>query len=187
MIATAAELFQRDGYHGTSWRGLVEAAGTPWGSAHHYFPGGKDELAVATIAYDAEEIAAFIGKCFARCDDPADAIEAWFAAAAKTLRRSGYRLGCRVATVTLETVPDSPTITAAIRAAFDGWQRILVEQLVGSGLTKPAATQLALLALVSLEGALILARVRRDVDPLQLTGAHIAALVRSSRQERLSE
>src|SRR5437660_1001494 len=47
MIEAAMRLLQRNGYAATSWRGVVEEAGTPWGSAHHYFPGGKEQLTAA--------------------------------------------------------------------------------------------------------------------------------------------
>jgi TetR/AcrR family transcriptional regulator, lmrAB and yxaGH operons repressor len=38
----------------TSWRSLVDEAGTPWGSIRHHFPGGKDGLGLAAIEVGSE-------------------------------------------------------------------------------------------------------------------------------------
>ena len=57
MIDTAVRLFQLHGYHATSWRGLVTASETPWGSVHHHFPGGKEELGVAAITTGGDMVA----------------------------------------------------------------------------------------------------------------------------------
>src|SRR4051794_4816372 len=108
MVMTAARLFQRDGYHATSWRGLVKEAGTPWGSINHHFPGGKEELGVAAIAAGAPAVEALIEHCFASTAGPAEAIERWFALSAELMEAEAYRAGCPVATVALETTPHSP-------------------------------------------------------------------------------
>ena len=180
MITTAAALFRSRGYHATSWRMLVQQAGTPWGSAYHYFPGGKEELAVAAIEHDAREIGEFITRCFDTQTDPGSAVEAWFASAAKILQRSGYHDGCRVATVALETIPDSTQIAAAIRDAFAGWEEILRSRLMAAGIPPASASECATLALVNLEGALLLSRIHQGTEPLTLAAAHIAAVVRAA-------
>ncbi len=182
MIRAAAALFQRDGYDATSWRKLVDEAGSPWGSTYHHFPGGKEELAVAALAYGGDAVAGAITSCFERHQDAGDAIEAWFRAAAKELRRSDYSRGCRVATVALETIPDSAPITAAVRDAFDRWRELLTTNLVRSGIAEGPATDLAVFALTSIEGALLVSRVWASTDPLTRAGSHVAALVRAAQQ-----
>lgn len=179
MIAAAAQLFQRDGYQATSWRRLVDAAGTPWGSAWHHFPGGKEELAVLALELSAQRVTEFVERCFARHDEPADAIEAWFAAAAATLRKSEYRCGCPVATVALEAVPDSQPISAAMRAAMAGWTELVCGELIEAEIAPARARELATMVVIALEGALLVARVSQSVEPLALAGSQLAALLRA--------
>lgn len=179
MVATAARLLQQRGYAATSWRQLVEEAGTPWGSTYHHFPGGKEELAVAAIELSSEQVARFIDRCFDHSEHPAQAIGAWFAGAAASLDKSGYRDGCPVATVALETVPESPSITAAVRTAFGLWSERVTERLTQAGVAQPRAQELATIILINLEGGLVIARVAGNAHPLELAGSEMERLLRA--------
>jgi TetR/AcrR family transcriptional repressor of lmrAB and yxaGH operons len=180
MIESAAQLFQRHGYHGVSWRGLVEAAGTPWGSIHHHFPGGKEELGVAAIELGADFLANVIEGCFAETDAPDAAVRQWFRKTADFVRGSDFRAGCPVAIVALETTPDLAALSAASRRAFERWEQLLVGKLVSAGAPVVRARETAGLVLTLLEGALLLARVHGSTDPIQRAGTHAAELVRSA-------
>jgi len=178
MIESATRLFQQHGYHGVSWRGLVEAAGTPWGSISHHFPGGKEELGVAAIELGSDFLAGVIEQCFADAETPDAAVRQWFRATADFVRASEFRAGCPVAIVALETAPDSEALTAACRAAFDRWEGIVTEKLADAGVRRGRAREVAGLALTLLEGALLLARVHASTAPLDRAGMHAAEIVR---------
>jgi TetR/AcrR family transcriptional repressor of lmrAB and yxaGH operons len=184
LIETAASLFQRDGYDATSWRKLVDAAQTPWGSSYHHFPRGKQELAVAVVTKSGQDVADVITHFFEKHEDPGDAVEAWFAAAARGLRKSGYSQGCRVATIALETVPDSTELTAALREVFGLWRACLAERLIASGIEHERASELAMLALVNIEGAYLLCRVWGTTEPLTRAAALVAGEVRTEVSAR---
>ncbi|MGH8878596.1 MAG: TetR/AcrR family transcriptional regulator, partial [Stackebrandtia sp.] len=49
LVAAAAELLQRQGYHGTGMAQIVAESGAPRGSVYFLFPGGKEELAAEAI------------------------------------------------------------------------------------------------------------------------------------------
>jgi TetR/AcrR family transcriptional repressor of lmrAB and yxaGH operons len=170
MVETAARLFQSEGYHATSWRRLVAESGTPWGSVHHHFPGGKEELGVAAIELGADAVAAVIDHCFEEHPgDPAAAVTAWFALSAKLMDSSDYSAGCPVATVALETTATSAPLAAASRAAFERWEAALAAHLDDPAL---AGTLLTLL-----EGGLVRARVHGSTEPLAEAGRVAAQLV----------
>jgi len=177
MIATAERLFRRHGYHATSWRVLVEESGTPWGSIHHHFPGGKEELGVAAIELGSEQAAAFVAGSFARTETASAAVRLWFEKVAEALERSGWELGCPIATVALETVSSSPTLAQASERAFARTQGALVAELTAGGVEPDRARELATLIFSTFEGALILARVNRSREPLLLAGAQFESLV----------
>jgi TetR/AcrR family transcriptional repressor of lmrAB and yxaGH operons len=173
MIATAVTLFRRDGYSATSWRRLVEEAGTPWGSAYHHFPGGKEQLGVAAVTSAAELVGKTIRRAFERTESAEEAVAWWFGKAAEALANSGYRDGCPVATIALETAHGSPALAEACRTAFTGWHGLLAGLLT----ERDHADELAVAIVNNLEGALVLSRVHRSAQPLETAARHVALLL----------
>jgi TetR/AcrR family transcriptional repressor of lmrAB and yxaGH operons len=177
MIETADRLFRRHGYHATSWRTLVEESGTPWGSIQHHFPGGKEELAVAAIEVGHAQALSYREHWFERADSVPAGIRLWFEKVASALERSGWELGCPIATVALETVNASPALAETCAHAFDVSQRSLAKDLRAAGIAPARARELAMLIFATFEGALILARAARSQKPLQLAGKQFEALL----------
>ena len=177
MVLTAARLFQRDGYHATSWRRLVEEAGAPWGSIHHHFPGGKTELAVAAVDAGSAGVVALLDHCFADQEGAGRAVARWFELSGKLLVDTGYESGCPVATVALETLSGPGPVKDAVRAALGAWEARLAGHLRRAGLTRARATDAAVAVLALMEGALLLSRVHGDVRAMRIAGRHAQAIV----------
>jgi TetR/AcrR family transcriptional repressor of lmrAB and yxaGH operons len=177
MITTAARLFQRDGYHATSWRGLVEEAGAPWGSIHHHFPGGKAELGVAAIEAGRDAVAAMIDYCFAERSDVSEAVTRWFERSARLLVESGYESGCPVATVALETLSGPEPVKYATRCAFDAWEKRLAAHLRIGGVSEARAAEAASSVLALLEGSMLLSRVQGSDRPMRIAAGHARGIV----------
>jgi TetR/AcrR family transcriptional regulator, lmrAB and yxaGH operons repressor len=177
MIRTAARLFQRDGYHATSWRGLVEEAGSPWGSIHHHFPGGKTELGIAALEDGKVGVLALIDHCFAEQEDPATAVARWFELSGGRLVKTGYESGCPIATVALETLSGPDAVKNAARDAFASWESRLATHLRHAGLSRRRAADAAVSVLALLEGALLLSRVQADLRPMRIAGHQAEALI----------
>jgi TetR/AcrR family transcriptional repressor of lmrAB and yxaGH operons len=177
MIMAAARLFQRDGYYATSWRGLVAEAGTPWGSIHHHFPGGKTELGVAAIEAGSAGVVALIDQCFAEQVDASKAVGRWFERSGKLLLETDYESGCPVATVALETLSGPDPVKDAARAALGAWEARLAEHLRRAGLSRARAADTATCVLALLEGALLLSRVHVSVRPMRVASRHAQAIV----------
>ncbi len=177
MIDTAVRLFQRDGYTTTSWRGLVEEAGTPWGSIAHHFPGGKEELGVEALGVGADLVGKTITRAFERNDTASGAIRWWYGKSGAMLAQSGYRLGCPVATVALETAHTSEALTTALEGAVHRWLDLLATGLRGRGIPASEADDLAMMCLVQIEGALLVARVLGDTKPVDAAADLAAALL----------
>jgi TetR/AcrR family transcriptional repressor of lmrAB and yxaGH operons len=181
MVETASRLFQRDGYNATSWRGLTEEAGTPWGSVHHHFPGGKEELGVAAIELGGESVAGLIGRCFDSQPTAAEAVRESFRLSALGMEATGFQAACPVASIALETVPGSAPMAAAAGEAFAAWEKLIARRLRDSGIKKRRSRELARLILTMFEGALILSRIRGTTDPLIGAGDHLHGVLSSTR------
>ena len=76
------------------------------------------------------------------------------------------RSPCPIATTLLETAPRSPAITAAGEEAIDSWIEVVGGVLARGGLDAREAKSRAQLLVAAMEGALILARVRRSARPI---------------------
>jgi len=180
MIKTADRLFRRHGYNATSWRVLVDEAGTPWGSIGHHFPGGKEELGVAALAYGSDRAIAFLESCFEETTSVPAGLRRWFDKNADALERTEFEFGCPIAAVAVDTSTTSPALAAATGQAFERLVATLAARLVGGGIPRKRANELALLVFTSFEGALLLARTRRSAEPLRVAGKQLEALVRSA-------
>ncbi|MFJ8911767.1 TetR/AcrR family transcriptional regulator [Amycolatopsis sp. NPDC102389] len=183
MISTAMTLFRREGYQATSWRRLVEQAGTPWGSAYHHFPGGKEQLAVAAIELGTAVVAKTVRRAFERNETVEDAVAWWYRKAGEALAADDYRGGCPLATITLEMAHASPAITKACQDAFAAWHTLLVELLSDIGEVEDPE-DVATAIMNNLEGALLVSRVRRSPEPLERAARHVALVTRASTGER---
>jgi TetR/AcrR family transcriptional repressor of lmrAB and yxaGH operons len=177
MITTAARLFQREGYHATSWRRLVDESGAPWGSIHHHFPGGKEELGVAAIEAGRDGVIALIDHCFSEESVAAGAVGRWFELTSRRLVATGFESGCPVATTALELVADRGPVQDATRASLAAWEKRLAFHLRRAGVTRGLAADAAVSVLALMEGGLLLARVRGNVSPMRVASRDAQAIV----------
>ena len=178
VVGAAAELFRRQGYHGTGLNQILEQSGAPSGSLYFHFPGGKTELAVETVTAAGREIGQGIEYLLGSSDDVAEAVGSVVAYLAGDLRESGYQHGCPVGSVALDTASDSEPIRLACRAIFEEWTAKVEARLHAAGWSKREAADEALVVVALIEGALLLARARHDTAPLDAVARHVRATLR---------
>jgi len=177
LVAAAASLMQRQGYHATGLAEIVEHSGAPRGSLYFYFPGGKEELARAALAEAGAEWRARIEAAVADAPDLGAAAEAVCRLLANDLAASDFQHGCPVAAVALEAAGSSEPVRQIIEAHYAEWEHAIVELAVArAGLDRDAARPLATFVLASIEGALLLAKVHRSREPLLRVGAMLRGL-----------
>jgi TetR/AcrR family transcriptional repressor of lmrAB and yxaGH operons len=177
MIGATVDLMQRKGIAATGMREVVETAGAPRGSIGFHFPGGKEQLAAEAIAAAARGFERLIAQTFAEAPSPAAAVERFAALMAASLGASGFARGCPLATTALETAAASDALAAACDAGFDTWQAPIRDALRRAGFSPAAARDRALLVLSALEGALVLARARRDASPVKTVARQLRPLL----------
>jgi len=179
IVRTATRLFRRRGYEGVGLNEIVEVSGSPKGSLYHYFPQGKAQIGAAAVASGGASATAVL-KALLEQMTPAQAVEEYGAMLARGMEQSGYRDGCPVATIVLETAPQTPEIAEAGKAVFDDWRKAFRDSLRRLGVEEGRASSLAILAVAGLEGALILARVDRDGRAIERTASEIARTFRAA-------
>ena len=176
MLESAAELFRTQGYHATGMTQLVSESRAPKGSLYFHFPGGKEQLAAEAVQLSGERLAEAFRELSASAPDPASAIDLIVTALATGLSESDFRHGCPIATVALEAT-SSDLIRAACDQGYEGWLHDISAYFTEHGLPEDRAASLATVVLSAIEGALLLARTRRDIAPLQAVAAHLHTTV----------
>lgn len=173
LIEAMSDCLQEYGYRSTSTTQVLAKTGVSRGSLYFHFPGGKEALAVAAVQASGMRIADWIATEFAACPDAAMAAGRMVDGFAAALGGSAFTKGCPVALSALEAGEQEPALRAAIETVYSGWQRAIGVGLVAYGMESPDAERLAQLALIQIEGALLLARVTKSLGPLDNAKAAI--------------
>jgi TetR/AcrR family transcriptional repressor of lmrAB and yxaGH operons len=101
---------------------------------------------------------------------------------AADLERSDYKDGCPIATTALETAAQSEILGAATRGAFQKWELEIKRGLFRLGMTAGDADIVATMVLSQLEGALLLARTYRSLEPIHRAEQAVKLLARVGNQ-----
>lgn len=184
MVVSAALLIRERGAHATAISDVLEHSGAPRGSAYHYFPGGRTQLLCEAVDYAGEHVAAII----AAADSGLELIDTLLEKYRRQLLDSGFRAGCPIVAVSVEAGEQDgermAPIVARAAAAFDRWTALIAQRLIADGIARERAADLAMLATTALEGAIVLARVRRDLGPLDVVHRQLHRLVVAELSER---
>lgn len=178
MVASAALLIRERGAHATAISDVLEHSGAPRGSAYHYFPGGRTQLLAEAVDLAGDYIAAMIDAK----PSVAEALDLLVASYRKQLMRSDFRAGCPVVAVAVEAGdPESPASNQQLiersSAVFRRWIGLIADKLVAAGVARTRADELAMMALTSLEGAIIVARSTRDITPIDVVHKQLRTLI----------
>jgi TetR/AcrR family transcriptional repressor of lmrAB and yxaGH operons len=174
LVDATASLLRRQGFHATGLAQIVAESGAPRGSLYFYFPGGKDDLAVAALSASSDAWRDQILRSVTAAPDLGAALDALIETLANELEASGWVNGCPVATVALES-PSEP-VSRMIAEHFDQWLAIATQLMTAFGIAGELAGELAVVALSAIEGALLLARVQRSRAPLLTVGRALKAM-----------
>ncbi|WAL96712.1 TetR/AcrR family transcriptional regulator [Streptomyces sp. Je 1-369] len=179
IVVVAARLIQRQGYVGTGIKQIAREAEATLGSVYHFFPGGKEAVAVAAIKHSEEEFAAVLRDALSREADPGVAVEGCAVQLAVLLRESGWTDGCPVTAAALETLGTESEIQQVCAYALRGWERIVEERLLDAGFAADDAREVSTTVISALEGAEVTSQVSRSEEPLRAAGRQLRRLVES--------
>jgi TetR/AcrR family transcriptional repressor of lmrAB and yxaGH operons len=177
--AVSADLLARHGYNGMGLKALSQAAGLPYGSIYHHFPGGKEQIAASAIGHLGGLVGRLLTSLFASMP-PDRAVVAVFDHMAGRLEASGWADGCPIGTPAQDGAAGSALVREACDAALGHMVVAIADALAREGVADPRARDLATSVVAAYEGAAILARVQRSAAPLRATARTMAALVRDA-------
>ena len=167
MVRSAAQLIRRKGVSGTGMRAIVTEADAPRGSLQHYFPGGKEEIVSDALLWSGEVAARRIHRCLGELTSRtpsallASIVDIW----RRELTEEQFSAGCPLVAAAADTAATNEQLRQVLRRAFDSWLEPLSKSLVDLGVPLERSDNLAIVVIAALEGAIILARIRRDLTP----------------------
>ncbi|MFE9651074.1 TetR/AcrR family transcriptional regulator [Streptomyces sp. NPDC006365] len=179
IVTAGTELFRRKGYTGTGMKQIAEAAGAPFGSIYHFFPGGKAQLGEEVIRTSGAVYLGLVAELLDPHEDRAVATGDFFTAAADTLSELDFADPCPIATVALEVASTNEQLRLATSEVFDSWIDGLAAYYAAGGIPEPAARETASSVIALLEGAFMLGRAGRSTAPVLAAGRAAAAIVRA--------
>lgn len=179
ILTAATELFRRQGYTATGMKQILATAEATYGSAYHFFPGGKTQLGEEVIRASGAAYLGLIAELFqGEGADPAETTAQAFTGAAQTLLDLDFADPCPVATIAMEVSGTNETLRLAGAEVFASWTEALAAFYGSRGITEPRTTATAVIAL--LEGAFMLGRASRSTAPVLDAAPAAAAVVRAA-------
>ena len=165
LVTAAAEMLAQHGLNATSIREMAKRAEAPVGSTYHHFPGGKQQMVIEAVRLAGARVGAGLDRHLQA--GFAAGLRGFLAAWRDVLVRSGFRIGCPVMAVAVEEPIDevADAILEAAADVFAEWEQRLARSLIAEGYDGEAASGFATLIVASVEGAIVLCRARRSIDP----------------------
>jgi TetR/AcrR family transcriptional repressor of nem operon len=169
ITRAATELFRRQGFAATSVNDLVEAAGVKKGSLYFHFP-GKEDLALEVLRQAEEGFMDFLDAALTG-PTPAERLDNFFRKALEFHRGIGFVGGCLFGNTALEASDCNPRYACRVAEVFDRWtekiEAVISDAQAGGQIRNDLpAYVLAQFAVSSVEGGIMLARLRKEEEPL---------------------
>lgn len=168
IVATAMELFVLQGYGATGIAQILAASGAHAGSLYHFFP-TKEDLLLATLEERKRLLRPeLLDPIWARYSDPIERVFGLLDGYRQMLQMTGFRHGCPIGNLALELTESHPQVRRVLAELFDLWAEAVADCFAKAQGRLPAdrsPADLARFVLVTMEGAVMLARTHRTLDP----------------------
>lgn len=168
IVETARALFFDQGYNATGIAEILAKSGAHSGSLYHFFPTKEDLLIAVLEQYKRMLIPMVIEPARQRASEPIDRIFAVLHGYRLLLEATDFRLGCPIGNLALEVSNSHNVPRVLIEENFEGWLSE-VKQLVDDAINYLPSDvdtgRLSNLLLATMEGAVMLARTYRSLEP----------------------
>ena len=183
ILDAARKLFAEKGFGSTSVADLLQTAGVNAGSLYHFFPGKQDVLLAVLDSYLAGIGPMLLEPAWAGVADPIDRVFALLDRYRGALVATECSYGCPIGSLALEIHEPDPPVRERLAANFDAWVTAVERCFVEVGPRLPPTVDrraLAVFALTTMEGGVMLARTHRTPAPfddaVRMLREHVARL-----------
>ena len=182
ILETASDLFKSQGYHATGLNQIIKESGAPKGSIYHYFPGGKEELAIESIKLAVRKVKENLINNLSLSSDPLDSIKELLKKISDEFDPHNPYHGVSISMLAMETSLISEPLRNACLDAFKTWENIFYNKLIEGGFKPEEAEELGMTIHFLLEGAVALSLIRQDNKPFLIISRQICKLLNCNKQ-----
>ncbi len=177
MLVSAVELLREHGAAALTIDSVLARSGAPRGSVYHHFPGGRSQILREALRFAGDDITAKIDEA---ADVSASAllrqiVTLW----SEVLVNSGYSAGSPVLAAAVGSGADEQELSAVSREIFGHWRDAARDAYQRQGFDLADATALAHTTIAALEGAVVLSRSMRSLEPLNDVAREIEFLIKA--------
>jgi AcrR family transcriptional regulator len=168
LVMAAQELFLLQGYHATGIAQILKKAGVNSGSLYYYFPTKEDLLIAVLEFYFANIEPMLLDYVWTNVSDPIEKVFALLDGYRQMLLMMEFNQGCPIGNLALELANTHVRARELMVANFDQWVDKVRECFDAAGDRLPEDLDrqaLAMHVLTVMEGAVMLARSYRNLDP----------------------
>jgi AcrR family transcriptional regulator len=167
IVYAAMLLFAQKGYASTSVADILHAAGVNAGSLYYFFPGKQDVLLAVLDAYLRGIHPMLLEPAWKGVSDPIERVFALLDRYRAALESTECTYGCPIGSIALELHEPDPAVRALLSANFTGWVSAIEQCFIEAGDRLPTDVNrraLALFALTTMEGGVMVSRTDRTLD-----------------------
>jgi AcrR family transcriptional regulator len=181
MVQSAATLIRERGIHGTGLREVVAHSGGPRGSLGRFFPGGKTQLVTEAIDGAVVDLFGDLERQLSEAETFPEAISVIVTPWRRLLVDHDFALGCPLA-ATICDAAENDSLRTHVSELLEGWWAPVADAFTRFGAPQAEAEAHATVLMAALEGALMLARAQRNIEPLDTVERFFASLAPTARR-----
>ena len=167
LVEAARALFWEKGYQATGIAEILRRAEAKSGSLYHFFPTKEDLLRAVLETYRDNFEPWLIRPLFERIDEPVERVFGLLDGYRQGLLQTEFRQGCPIGNLALELAEALPRTRPLLAENFTRWMQVVRDCFAADARLAHCIDpgQLATFVLTTMEGAVMLARTYRTIDP----------------------
>jgi TetR/AcrR family transcriptional regulator, lmrAB and yxaGH operons repressor len=177
MLISAAEVMRERGAAGVTIDEVLARSGAPRGSVYYHFPDGRNQILAEALHFAGGAITADIDETAGR--GAKVCLRQFVTFWERALVESDFSAGCPVVAAAIGSCDDGVPLATEAARIFAHWRVALTHAFVVDGFGRSEAESLAVMSIAALEGAVVLCRSSRSIDPLHKVYDQLEFLVKA--------
>lgn len=182
IIQISAELFNRQGYSGSSMNDMIAATGIKKGGLYRHF-GSKEEIALEGFNYAAGIIGSAFTQAVEQEESASGRLLAFFKVYEDVVHNPPFPGGCPLLNMAVESDDTNPKLRQRAHQSMTevlDWMKRIIEEGIHSGEFRSDvdADSLATFALSLLEGGIMMSKLEGDNRHMRMNAASFSSYLR---------
>ncbi|GBE90442.1 TetR/AcrR family transcriptional regulator [Nostoc cycadae] len=184
ILQQAAELFNQQGYAGSSISDIMRVTGLQKGGIYNHFS-SKDELALQAFDFAIALVSQRTRAAVRSKHDAIDRLEAIMEVFSSFVEHPPIKGGCPLLNTAIESDDAHPALRDRAQQAMNSW-RNLITQIITKGIDRSEirpevnADEVATIMIATLEGAIMMSKLYDDIIHIQRVINHLKQYINTN-------